>query len=367
MKAIFSGGGTGGHIFPAIAVANELKSRDKSAEILFVGALGKMEMEKIPKAGFSIKGLWISGFQRRLTLSNLLFPVKVITSLIQAYFIVRKFKPDVAIGFGGFASGPALWISGKLGIPMILQEQNSYPGVTNRILGKDADRICLGSEAAARYFPQSVIEVTGNPVRKLETSQLTKESSSDHFGLQSGLKTVLIIGGSLGARTFNVALRDSFEDISNMSDVQFLWQCGALYYDEYKNCKTASLDNVSITPFIDRMDMAYKAADLVISRAGALSVTELCVQAKASILVPSPNVAEDHQTKNAMALVDKEACLMLKDEELSQVFSSTVKTTLQDEPLMKKLMANIAQLAKPEATKRITDVLMQLGQKSEKH
>ena len=355
MKAIISGGGTGGHIFPAIAVAQELKRNNKDIEILFVGAEGKMEMEKVPKAGFEIKGLWISGLQRKLTMKNLLFPVKLLSSLIKANAIVNKFKPDIVVSFGGYASGPVAQIANWKGIPLVLQEQNSFPGITNKLLASKAQKICVAYKGMEKYFEKEKIVFTGNPVRQ-DISEMDKDINSraiEHFDLVQNKKTVLVFGGSLGARSLNEAVRQNFEKILGDKDVQLIWQVGKLYYDDYAIPELVDNPNVKILPFIDRMDLAYAAADLVVSRAGALTISELSLVAKAVILVPSPNVAEDHQTKNAMSLFDQNAAMLIKDVDVKEKLGDKVVELLNDEELMKRLQENIKKLGKPNAAKEI--------------
>ncbi len=355
MKAIISGGGTGGHIFPAIAVAQELKRNNKDIEILFVGAEGKMEMEKVPKAGFEIQGLWISGLQRKLTMKNLLFPVKLLSSLIKANAIVNKFKPDIVVSFGGYASGPVAQIANWKGIPLVLQEQNSFPGITNKLLASKAQKICVAYKGMEKYFEKEKIVFTGNPVRQ-DISEMDKDINSraiEHFDLVQNKKTVLVFGGSLGARSLNEAVRQNFEKILGDKDVQLIWQVGKLYYDDYAIPELVDNPNVKILPFIDRMDLAYAAADLVVSRAGALTISELSLVAKAVILVPSPNVAEDHQTKNAMSLFDQNAAMLIKDVDVKEKLGDKVVELLNDEELMKKLQENIKKLGKPNAAKEI--------------
>jgi len=362
MKIIVSGGGTGGHIFPAIAVAQEIKDKYKDSEILFVGAEGKMEMEKVPKAGFEIKGLWISGLQRKLTAKNLMFPIKLISSLLKANGIVNKFKPDAVVAFGGYASGPVAQIAVWKGIPIILQEQNSYPGITNKLLAKKAKKICVAYNGMEKFFDKNKIIFTGNPVRK-DISNMDKDinsSSLRHFDLVQNKKTVLVFGGSLGARSLNEAVRQNFEKIiGENGDVQLIWQVGKLYYDDYSTLKIADHPNVKILPFIDRMDLAYAAADLVVSRAGALTISELSLAAKAVILVPSPNVAEDHQTKNAMSLVDQNAAVMIKDIDVKNELGSRVNELLNDEKQIEKLEKSIKKLGKPEAASDITKTIVE--------
>lgn len=365
MRIICSGGGTGGHIYPAIAVAEEILKRNPKASILFIGALGKMEMEKVPKAGFPIKGLWISGFQRRLTYKNILFPVKLIVSIVHAYGILRAFKPDVVIGFGGYASGATLLVASWMGIRTIIQEQNSYPGVTNKILGPRVDKICIAYEEAEKYFKaKGKVIWTGNPVRNSLMIPENKASACAYFGLDPDKKTVLIIGGSLGAKSINEALKWSFDAWKDEHTIQILWQCGKLYYEDYKVCNTANLPFVHISAFIDNMNKAYWASDLVVSRAGAITVSELAVAARPAILVPSPNVAEDHQTENARALVSKNAAVLITDRDLAKNLHPKVKALLGDEDKLKALSVNIKEFGKPEAVSVITNEIFEMMEKS---
>lgn len=352
LNVIISGGGTGGHIYPAIAIANEVKLRFPEAKILFVGAKDKMEMEKVPQAGYEIEGLWISGIQRKLTLKNLLFPIKLISSLWKARNIIRKFKPDVVVGTGGFASGPTLMVANKRGIPTVVQEQNSFPGITNKLLSKKANKICVAYDNLERFFPKDKIIKTGNPVRQdLLLVHSKREEGVEFFELDKEKKTVLVIGGSLGARRINQLIELELEFLKGQ-EVQIIWQCGKLYYEEYKEYNTES--NVQVHPFLNRMDLAYAAADFIISRSGASSVSELCIVGKPTIFIPSPNVAEDHQTKNAKAIVDKHGALMLKESELD-TFSVVFETLLKDEGKQESLSENIKELALPNATGHIVD------------
>ncbi len=359
MRFIISGGGSGGHIFPAIAIANALRRKRPEAEFLFVGAEGKIEMEKVPKAGYRIEGLWISGFHRQLTLRNLMFPFKLIHSMWKAAKIVRKFKPDAVIGTGGFASGPTLRMAS--GIPTILQEQNNYAGMTNKLLATKATKVCVAYDNMENYFPKEKIVLTGNPVRQdILDLKGKKQEGLDYYGMDANKKTILIIGGSLGARTLNHSLRDAKDLLAANPKIQVLWQCGKIYFEEFKNCETANLSNVKISMFIDRMDLAYSMADLIISRAGAISISELCLVAKPVVLVPSPNVAEDHQTKNAMALVEKGAAVLVEDKNAKKTLIQTAITTLNDNTLSHRLMENIKQLGKPNAADHIADVILEL-------
>lgn len=359
MKYIISGGGTGGHIFPAIAIANAIKQVQPQADILFVGAKGKMEMDRVPKAGYPIKGLWISGFQRKITLKNLMFPFKVIHSMWKAKKIVKQFKPDVIIGTGGYASGPTLRVAGK--IPTVLQEQNSYAGVTNKLLAQQASKICVAYDNMERYFPKEKIVLTGNPVRKdILEIEGKKEKAYQHFNLNPNKKTIVITGGSLGARTLNDSLAMATEILASHTEIQVLWQCGKVYYEEFKNSSAAHLDNVHLTMFIDKMDYAYSIADIIISRAGAIAISELCLIGKPVILVPSPNVAEDHQTKNAMALVEKEAAIMIKDKDAKKTLILSAIKTLKDNTLSHRLGKNISALAMPNSATHIADIIVKL-------
>ncbi len=359
MKFLISGGGTGGHIYPAIAIANALQRKQPDAEFLFVGAEGKIEMEKVPKAGFPIQGLWISGFHRKLTLRNLMFPFKLIHSMWKARNIVKTFKPDAVIGTGGYASGPTLRMASN--VPTILQEQNNYVGVTNKLLAKKANKVCVAYDNMERFLPQEKIVLTGNPVRQdILELEGKKALGYNHYQLDSNKKTILIIGGSLGARTLNDSLRDAKSLLEQEDNIQVLWQCGKIYFEEFKNCETALLANVHLTKFIDKMDLAYAVSDLVISRAGAISISELCLVGRPTILVPSPNVAEDHQTKNANALVKKDAALLVKDVDAKKTLIQTAITTLKDNTLSHKLMENIKPLGKPNAANHIADVILEL-------
>ena len=361
-KFILSGGGTGGHIYPAIAIANELKLRFPDAEILFVGANDKMEMQKVPQSGYKIIGLWIAGLQRKLTLQNAMFPIKLLSSLFKSRKIIKNFKPDVVIGTGGFASGPLLQMANMFNIPTVIQEQNSYPGITNKLLSKKANKICVAYENLERFFPTDKIILTGNPVRQDLLEIVSKRNEAlEYFKLDKTKKTLLILGGSLGARRINQLIAKEIDFITNQS-VQVIWQCGKLYFDEYS--KSPSLrgvgEDIQVTAFIDRMDLVYAASDFVISRAGASSVSELCLVGKPVIFIPSPNVAEDHQTKNADAIVSKNGALILKESELDEKFESVFSNLLSDNDLQNRLSKNIKLLALPNATKQIVDEIVKL-------
>ena len=365
MKIIISGGGTGGHIFPAIAVAQALRADDASHEILFVGAKGRMEMERVPSAGFEIIGLPVSGFQRKLSTKNLLLPIRLLGSMWQANRIVRNFRPDVVVGFGGYASGPIAKAAEWNGVPVVLQEQNSLAGVTNRLLAKKAKKICVAYEGMERYFDPQKIIITGNPVRKdIEFNNAIKEESHEFFGLVQNKKTILLFGGSLGARTLNEAVRHNIRKLNDRADLQFIWQAGKYYYDAYQGLDEAKLDNVRLLPFIDRMDLAYVAADLVVCRAGALTISELCLAGKPAILVPSPIVAEDHQTKNALSLAEKDAAWMLKDSEVVENLGDRILQILEKPGALEEVSTNIRRLARPEAARRIADVVKSVARQN---
>ena len=356
-KFILSGGGTGGHIYPAIAIANELKMRFPDAEFLFVGAKDKMEMQKVPQAGYNIKGLWIAGLQRQINLKNAMFPFKLIDSLWKSRKILKDFKPDVVIGTGGFASGPLLQMANSMGIPTVIQEQNSYPGITNKLLSKKASSICVAYENLERFFPNEKMVLTGNPVRQdLIDIESKRADAIEYFNLDPNKKTLLVLGGSLGSRRINQLIEKELDKIVSQN-VQIIWQCGKLYFEDYKKYNTP---NVQVLSFIERMDFVYAAADIIISRAGASSVSELCIVGKPVLFIPSPNVAEDHQTKNAKAIVDKKGALILKESDLDSQFSLVFEALLKDAGKQKQLSENIKQLAMPEATKHIVDEIIKL-------
>jgi UDP-N-acetylglucosamine--N-acetylmuramyl-(pentapeptide) pyrophosphoryl-undecaprenol N-acetylglucosamine transferase len=353
MKYIIAGGGTGGHVFPAIAIAHAIQQHDSAASILFVGAQGKLEMEKVPKAGFPIEGLWISGFQRALTLQNLLFPFKLAHSLWRCIGILRRFRPHAVVGVGGFASGPLTEVAYRMGIPILIQEQNSYAGITNKLMARKAQRFCVAYEGLDRFFPKDNIVLTGNPVRGdlLQLSSL-RNAAIQHFQLNPALKTILVLGGSLGARTLNESMEQAATLLAN-EPIQVLWQVGRLYENEFRQKNAAQLPHIHLLPFIERMDYAYAAADVVVSRAGALSISELCIAAKPCILVPSPNVAEDHQTKNAQALVSKQAALLVTDADARTSLVATALELVRNEQRCTELAKQIKLLAKPNAANDI--------------
>lgn len=356
-RIIISGGGTGGHIFPAIAIANALKSVQPNCEILFVGANGRMEMEKVPAAGYPIKGLNIAGLQRSLSLSNLSFPFKVLGSLLHARKIIQEFKPDVAVGVGGYASGPLLFVASLMGIPTLIQEQNSFAGITNKILGKRAKKICVAYEGMEKFFPKEKLFLTGNPVRKdILTMTGKKELAYSKFNLDPAKPVLLSIGGSLGARTINESLLDACDKLEK-AGIQVLWQTGKSFYPKAKD-KHSGL--IQVHEFIKEMDLVYAVADVVISRAGASSISELCIVAKPSILVPSPNVSEDHQTKNAMALVNKNAALLVKDSEAKNHLVDSALALLANRSQQDSLKLEIAKLALPNSADQIAKEVLKL-------
>ncbi|AXT20896.1 undecaprenyldiphospho-muramoylpentapeptide beta-N-acetylglucosaminyltransferase [Flavobacteriaceae bacterium AU392] len=357
-KVILSGGGTGGHIYPAISIANEIKLRYPDTEFLFVGALDKMEMEKVPQAGYKIEGLWISGIQRKLTLKNLSFPFKVLSSLIKSRRLLKTFNPDVAIGTGGFASGPLLQMAVFRNVPSLIQEQNSYPGITNKILSKKAKKICVAYDGLERFFPKEKLIKTGNPVRQdLLCIEEKCVEAKDHYKLKHSKLTLLVLGGSLGARRINELIEDKLEFFQTQN-IELIWQCGKLYYDEYK--KYNKLENVQVHAFLNEMNMAYGASDLIISRAGASSVSELCIVGKPVIFIPSPNVAEDHQTKNANAIVEEKGAILIKEEDLEVDFENKFMQLVNSKDKQQELSENIKKLALINATKDIVDEVEKL-------
>jgi len=362
-RIIISGGGTGGHIFPAISIANAIKAKHPEAKILFVGAEGRMEMQRVPAAGYEIKGLPICGFDRKHLLKNISVMFKIWKSQRMAKKIIRDFKPQVAVGVGGYASGPTLNQCAAMGIPCLIQEQNSYAGVTNKLLAKKAKKICVAYEGMERFFPKEKIILTGNPVRQaILDTQLTQEEALAQFGLQSGKKTILLVGGSLGARTINESVLQHL-DLVEQSGVQFIWQTGKYYSNEIAERLKQSgkqLPQLKVTDFISDMGAAYKAADLVISRAGASSISEFCLIGKPVILVPSPNVAEDHQTKNAMALVNKQSALYISDAEAPEKLLATAIETVNNDAKLAELSQNIKAMGLRNSADVIADEVLKL-------
>ena len=362
-KVIISGGGTGGHIFPAISIANSIKERWPDAEILFVGAENRMEMERVPAAGYKIIGLPVAGFDRKNMLKNVSVAIKLLKSLGKARNIINSFKPDIAVGVGGYASGPTLRAAAAKGIPTVLQEQNSYAGVTNKMLAQKAAKICVAYEGMERFFPKEKIVLTGNPTRQdLVVSKENREKGYAHFGLDSDKKTILMVGGSLGARTLNDSIVESFPKIGKTDNVQIIWQCGKYYFKEMSDLQVQGKipKNVYLFDFVSRMDYAYSVADLVISRAGAGSISEFCLLGKPVILVPSPNVAEDHQTQNATALVKKDAAVMVSDANAKALLFDTALRLVDDNEKLKSLSDNITKLAQKDSAKRIVDEIQKL-------
>ena len=368
MKYLISGGGTGGHIFPAVSIANALREADPNCEILFVGALGRMEMERVPQAGYKIIGLPVKGFDRSRPWKNIRVVIDLIRSMCQARKIVRDFRPDVGIGVGGYASGAAMKVAAKMGVPILLQEQNGFAGVTNKLLKEDAKKICVAYEGMERFFPKDKIILTGNPVRQNLTSG-TKEEALRYFNEAFGVnftaarKTLLIIGGSLGARTINQSITAHIKELIE-SGIQVIWQTGKNYIaDCKKSLEALPHDTIICTDFVSQMPLAYALADLVISRAGASSISELCLLGKPSILVPSPNVAEDHQTHNAMALVKKDAAVLVKDIDAQDTLITNALTLIQDNDKLASLHKNILTLALPDSARLIADEVMKLAKK----
>lgn len=358
---MISGGGTGGHIYPAIAIANAWKEKHPDSDILFVGALGKMEMQKVPEAGYQIKGLPVAGLQRSLTLDNLSFPIKLLKSIRQASKIVKEFNPNAVVGVGGYASGPVLFAAQRKSIPTLVQEQNSYAGLTNKILAKKANKICVAYPAMDKFFPADRIVYTGNPVRKdILNLEGKKEIAFAHFGLESGKKTLLVLGGSLGARTINQAVLKDMKALDE-DGYQVLWQSGKFYFKEMlEKTENSGLKHIHLREFIREMDLAYAAADVIVSRAGALSVSELSLVGKPVIFIPSPNVAEDHQTKNAMAFVNHNAAWILKDDSAVGSLKGKVDELMQDPEIGAALGRNIKSMAKPDAANAIVNELEKL-------
>lgn len=356
-KFILSGGGTGGHIYPALSIANELKTQFPDCEILFVGAKDKMEMQKVPQAGYQIKGLWIAGIQRKLTLQNLMFPLKLISSLYDSIKIIKQFKPDVVIGTGGFASGPLLQMANLLKIPTVVQEQNSYPGITNQLLAKKAAKICVAYQGLERFFETNKLVITGNPVRQdLIDIKEDRENACQRLQINPSLKTILILGGSLGARRINQLIEKELDFFKKLN-IQLLWQCGKLYENDYLKYNS---DHVKVVTFIEKMDDAYQVADFIISRSGASSVSELCLVAKPVIFIPSPNVAEDHQTKNAMALVQENAAILVKDAAAIDELIPAIIELIENETKQLELSKAIKAIGKPNATEDIVNVIEKL-------
>ena len=369
LRVIISGGGTGGHIFPAISIANAVKELRPDAQILFVGAEGRMEMQRVPNAGYEIVGLPVSGFDRKHLWKNINVLVRLMRSQWKARSIIKKFRPQVAVGVGGYASGPTLKVAGLMGIPTLIQEQNSYAGVTNKLLAKRAQKICVAYPDMERFFPAEKIVLTGNPVRQnLCSANISKQDALRNFHLQADKKTILLLGGSLGARTINTTMLAALPEIKAQTGVQFIWQTGKYYYEEVARAVKESGDapNLYVTDFIGDMASAYAAADLVISRAGAGSISEFCLLRKPVILVPSPNVAEDHQTKNAMALVQRQAALCVKDCDAKDRLIKTALETVNNPQTLNELSNHIARLALPDSARQIAQEVIELAEAANK-
>lgn len=365
MRVIISGGGTGGHVFPAIAIADELMQRSAGMQIHFVGAIGKIEMQKVPQAGYLISGLPIIGFSRSISISHIKLPFLLLFSLYKSYRILKSFKPDVVVGVGGYASGPVLRVASWLNIPILIQEQNSYPGITNKILSKVASKICVAFDGLEQYFEKSKIVKTGNPVRSELMQKLDKTSSRLHFGLDENKFTICVMGGSLGARAINEALVKSLANIRSEKEIQWIWQCGSTYYQEMQKIVQKGDRQIRLLAFINRMDQAYSAADLIVCRAGALTLAELCTCQCPAILIPSPNVAEDHQRKNAEAMVSQQAAIMLSESQLSDLFWPTIIDLKTNKALQEQMKMQLKQIAKPEAAVTIaTEIIKLIGHDS---
>lgn len=361
VKILISGGGTGGHIFPAIAIAESIKKSAPETEILFVGAKGRMEMEKVPAAGYPIEALWISGLQRRLTLKNLSFPLKLISSFIKARKIINSFHPDVVVGTGGYASGPTLKAAASMGIPTVIQEQNSFPGITNKLLSKKANKICVAYEGMQKYFPDEKIILTGNPIRNdLINIKNKKKEAAEIFSLEQSAPTVLVVGGSQGAKAINEAIHANL-DVFSENNIQLVWQTGKYYHNTaIESFDARKYPGIKILEFIKRIDLAYSMADIIISRAGAIAISEICVTGKPTIFVPLPTAAEDHQTKNAQALVSKNAALMVKNNQAGQKLIKEVIELFNDKSKQKKLSSNISKLAITDAGDQIAKEVLKL-------
>ena len=351
-KFLISGGGTGGHIYPAISIADELSKSFISSEILFVGSKHRMEMKKVPERGYDIIGLWISGIKRKIHFSNLLIPFKILHSLIKSYLIIKRFNPDFVIGTGGFASGPILYIASKLRLPTLIQEQNSYAGLTNKILSNSVETICVAYDNMNKYFPVNKILFTGNPVRnEIFESKVSKKESDDFFKINRSSKVLLVLGGSLGAKNINEFISKNLDFFDN-NKIEIIWQCGNMYYDSYKKFNSKK---IKVFPFIKDMNKAYCSADYIISRSGASVISELCIVGKPVVFIPSPNLAEDHQTKNALNIVNKNAAVMVKEKDLNDKFFRVFKKLINDESYSNELSKAIKLLARPKATIEIIE------------
>ncbi|MEX0721387.1 MAG: undecaprenyldiphospho-muramoylpentapeptide beta-N-acetylglucosaminyltransferase [Balneolaceae bacterium] len=361
-RILLAAGGTGGHVYPAIAIADALKEENPGTEILFVGTKDHMEWTAVPKAGYKIKSIWISGFHRRLTFKNLFFPMKLITSVAQSVKILSSYKPHAMVSCGGYAAGPVGWVAGKKGIPVIIQEQNSFPGVTNRMLAKFSHKIFTAFKEADNYFPESKTQLTGNPTRT-SLMNVDKKDALNAFGFEDDKPVLLILGGSGGAKTINNAIKENIHFLHNKAGLQVIWQCGSRYFDELSSSiNQKELPNLRMTAFLENMPEAYEAADLVISRAGASSCSELMITGKPSILVPSPNVAGDHQTKNAKSMVDAGASELLTDDDMKETISELVESLIYNQERLKKMNVAALSLAKPEAARLIAKEILEIAQ-----
>ncbi|MFD2532905.1 undecaprenyldiphospho-muramoylpentapeptide beta-N-acetylglucosaminyltransferase [Gracilimonas halophila] len=360
-RILLAAGGTGGHVYPAIAIADALKAENSDTEILFVGTKDHMEWKAVPKAGYDIRNVWISGFHRRFTLKNVLFPVKLITSLVQSLKILAGYKPHVVVSCGGYVAGPVGWVAGKKGIPVVIQEQNSFPGVTNRLLAKFAVKIFTAFKEADRYLPEEKTKVTGNPTRATLTGA-NKDKALESFGFNADKPVLLVMGGSGGAKTINEAMKANIEQLHDKAELQIIWQCGARYYDELSTeIDTKKLENLRLSAFLENMAEAYAAADLVISRAGASSCSELMLTGKPSVLVPSPNVAGDHQTQNAKAMADAGASKLLEDNAMKETMTELVEQLIYDQENLQRMNQAALNLAKPEAAKLIAKEILEIA------
>lgn len=362
MNILISGGGTGGHIFPAIAIANGLRAQIPEANILFVGAKGRMEMEKVPQAGYPIEGLWISGLQRKLSLKNLSFPFKLLSSLFKANQIINSFNPDVVIGTGGYASGPLLYVASKKKIPTLILEQNSYPGITNKLLGKTVSRVCVGYEGMEKFFPKDKILITGSPIRKeINRLKATKEEGIEYFDLNRDKTTILVIGGSQGAMKINEAIGEKLNDIVK-DNIQMIWQTGKTSFEVAKEYaeRSTKRNYIKVVDFISRMDLAYAVADLIVSRAGAIAIAEIVAVNKPAIFIPLPSAAEDHQTKNAMALVKGNAAILVKEQEAKEKLIPAINEMLNTESNRLVMVQNLKRFKYPDATEKIVNEIINM-------
>jgi len=365
IRVLLAAGGTGGHVYPAIAIANAVRNFDTRSKILFVGTRDRMEWEAVPKSGYDIKSVWISGFHRRLTPQNLLFPFKLLTSIIQSYSILKSFKPDVMVACGGFAAGPVGWVAAKLGIPIVIQEQNSYPGVTNRLLAKHAASIFIAFEDAKQFFPKENITLSGNPVRG-ELTAADPESALTFFGFNNQSPVLLILGGSGGALALNRIMKEKIDELHNRDGLQIIWQCGKRYYEDLaREIDLESYPNLRLMEYIDDMPAAYGAADLVVTRAGAGTCSELMILGQPAVLVPSPNVAGDHQAKNAKSMVEAGAAVLLSENELDDKFTSTITSLIENENKLREMSEAMLSLAKPDAANTIAKEIYNIAQKQE--